>query len=414
MASFMSWIPTASGYLSFRFIGESDFPTRCVYARSITESEGTLIGYQKRILNDALLPAFVLRKLTGQETRFWFLCLASWKRKKPDASLQGTIVFFPRSTWKYRVEAIIRNLLATAKNDSYSALVNKIVPCLTLAMCYSNFTLKRNGEVKFEWVGKSGIECNENEQHQIVAQHYFFLRDITHKHQHHAPTTDTIIDVYQCSNSSKSESLNWRRKVLSSLYRSAISLRRHTPELGSAAGILVYARKFVDICRDKFPAFYSKLDLDNLVRSIDVEGKTRAERHDKERQRKSAWLTVTFSVFAIFISFIALLQLKPNAFEDVAPSLFLVEAGKFVLQYPIIVLAVLGLTLGFTPLVGSLHSLHKSGSYLLRLLQPLKKQPVVVLGVGIGAALAYLSIKLALLVGKIELLIANFVVMFWE
>jgi hypothetical protein len=86
--------------------------------------------------------------------------------------------------------------------------------------------------------------------HYLASQAFFFLKDITHRHQHHEPARDTIVDLYHWINNDET---CWQRATYYSLIRSIIAQKRQKlgPTVGSALGILAYAGSFKRLVHDQ-------------------------------------------------------------------------------------------------------------------------------------------------------------------
>jgi hypothetical protein len=80
----------------------------------------------------------------------------------------------------------------------------------------------------------------------VLDQCYFFLRDIAHRHQHHAPSSDTILILQRRD----SEGVRWRRNIIFSLHHYIIRAKRFadTRSLYQSSGVLAYCKSFRAIC----------------------------------------------------------------------------------------------------------------------------------------------------------------------
>jgi hypothetical protein len=47
-------------------------------------------------------------------------------------------------------------------------------------------------------------------EHILTAQLFFFLRDIGHRHQHHDPNTDTVVDLWK---DNPNDPFDWNQSV---------------------------------------------------------------------------------------------------------------------------------------------------------------------------------------------------------
>jgi hypothetical protein len=150
----------------------------------------------------------------------------------------------------------------------------------------------------------------------IAAQFYYFLRDISHTHQHHHQDTDTILSVYKSIND-----IDWRKNVLFSLYNHIIARKRTTSlaDCIGALGILAYARAFYQSSRNRlvarnvwatseanFPSFLDELLVDSInatIKSLESQDRIEYERRQTAWHKKIGWLGVFIAVMALLYEF---------------------------------------------------------------------------------------------------------------
>jgi hypothetical protein len=150
----------------------------------------------------------------------------------------------------------------------------------------------------------------------IAAQFYYFLRDITHTHQHHHQSTDTILSVYKSAND-----IDWRKNVLFSLYNHIIARKRTTSlsESIDALGILAYARAFYQSSQNKltarnlwtahranFPTFLDERLTESInaaVRRLENQDRAKYERRQALWHKKINWLGIFIAVSALLYEF---------------------------------------------------------------------------------------------------------------
>lgn len=129
----------------------------------------------------------------------------------------------------------------------------------------------RDGKTELSFIEDGRLSCDVEGRN--ASQAFFFLRDITHLHKHHAPTSDTILDV-----TSLDDGLDaWKRETLYSLYRWVIHRKRDQSldELLNCKGVLAYARAFEEThCSkgDEEPEFYlsGRRKVPLLVRGVNL------------------------------------------------------------------------------------------------------------------------------------------------
>ncbi|MFA6019365.1 MAG: hypothetical protein WC722_03820 [Rhodospirillales bacterium] len=120
------------------------------------------------------------------------------------------------------------------------------------------FYLKRCGEVYFSFpkfknplLERNSINYAESKGYDfrkwVANQSYFFLRDISHTHQHHSPTSDTIIILQERNNGG----LKWRKNIIYSLQYYIIRTKRQAEKLAlvRAEGIFAYYLSYFYICQ---------------------------------------------------------------------------------------------------------------------------------------------------------------------
>ena len=150
----------------------------------------------------------------------------------------------------------------------------------------------------------------------IAAQFYYFLRDISHTHQHHHRNTDTILSAYKSTND-----INWRKNVLFSLYNHIIARKRTASlsECVDALGILAYARAFYQSSRNRlvarnlwaaneanFPTFLDEPLTESInaaIRQLENQDRAKYERRQALWHRKIGWLGVLIAVMTLLYEF---------------------------------------------------------------------------------------------------------------
>jgi len=212
--------------------------------------------------------------------------------------------------------------------EDYVAARHKRVGRLVTDEClaFASFTLQRNGELELSSVhiaedARSGVEDVD----VLASQLFFFLKDITHKHQHHHDSTDTIIGLYHAT-----DDLTWRRKVLFALYYQITDLRRWKDErrYGNALGMLAYAKAFVVASETKgpLPFFFNDGIEASLHAAQDNERSNNAEiskRSDSERNLIIFFIGTSLSLLGLAIAF-------EDKFQDASPSSSFIRIVRYV------------------------------------------------------------------------------------
>jgi hypothetical protein len=337
-ATFSGWIPTVSGALSFSTFGDVSHPPRAKRANRSDGNTRYLICYRAKDCSDVLLPVRsllgpILLRLRG---KLRFLCVASAPIGETGTQdvLRGQVfIFDDRKIWrehvlprvaeaqtkltkfKYGVDGVD---LATYFGARFQTLLDELP---TYSAFNASFTVTRTGMAELivpdPMVVRSGAPRLPTEEpkrrhvtHLIAAQLFFFLRDIGHRHQHHDPNTDTIVDLYDTTNK---DPFDWKLQTLFALYRKVISYKR-IRERGSysaSLGVVAYANTFRALIEDgiskidaqKLPKFYSE-NVVASVRAIDAEmERTQEEKigdQDVTRELILAALAIVIAVVGVF------------------------------------------------------------------------------------------------------------------
>lgn len=137
----------------------------------------------------------------------------------------------------------------------------------------------------------------------IADQAYFFVRDISHQHQHHDEAVDTILILQK---NSDGDDVAWRRNIIFSLHFYIISSRRtrSARALMQTVGVLAYCRSFTAICRmrlaDRFaeiPSFQEEALKDSLNAAIE-EHKYLEELDNQQEARVTNFRVMTLAIIA--------------------------------------------------------------------------------------------------------------------
>ncbi|MEQ8345827.1 MAG: hypothetical protein RIB84_24530 [Sneathiellaceae bacterium] len=259
---YRSWIPNVTGNLSFSVFGTTQNPTRAITQNSVCGSRRYLICFQRRNLRDDIFHGWKDLPFGEVKGSHWFLVVAhgTSKREADDiGALEGRMYFFiDRRTWKPFREPIkvfqdtLRRKSQDPRRVDFSNDYMKIfemLDCEKVPFVY--FYLDRSGTCSIHCdpdVSRLHAllpELPDTENYRSIldnycAQHFFFLRDIGHRHQHHADRTDTIVNLVKCC---ENDDLSWRREVLFSIYRKIITLKRQPSSdiYNRSIGMLAYA-----------------------------------------------------------------------------------------------------------------------------------------------------------------------------
>jgi len=217
---YAGWVPTANGRLSFRHIGESRYPRDTTYANIGTNARRLILAYQHRNLSDALFRA-ITHYLCDIDDNFYFV-LAAVSDGTPSAAeeIYGAIyIFKSKEDWKSKAQIAIRGYIETLNDVRLSlssmrdeiaerALADGTSLLQNTADISVKFIVHRTGEIfvakplfsdsELEYASTDyAVQWGHDMPKWIADQSYFFFRDVSHQHQHHAPSSDTILLLQQ-------------------------------------------------------------------------------------------------------------------------------------------------------------------------------------------------------------------------
>lgn len=361
LQQFQGWVPTVAGNLSFSAFGDSTFPTPAITANVTDQTTRFIISYQSRHCGDYIAPIF--RDFVGKfffkvSGTFRFLCIAKAESSGPNRQEQirgRLLIFHDKRVWRKSVEPLIKESQASlerfrdqpmgAELSTYFAhrFQRLMTEVPSDSSIWADFTLERTGVLKItsDLDQKKSVNAPKFPQdrnrrnrlfHAVIEQLYYFLRDIGHRHQHHHPTTDTIIGVHKSEDETE-----WRLATLFSMYRKIIQYKRkpEKKEFFNSLGVLAYAKTFRQICeRDlpeedfkRFPDYYDQ----NMEQSI--EGiQSKIQNHLARRQVISDAIRNTIiGIAGLIISLAAITSLVDKK-PELDPHPMLMFTTKFVIN----------------------------------------------------------------------------------
>lgn len=245
MAEFCGWVPTITGHLSFSTIGLGRNPRKLFKRFMSVGGQRYTVVCQKRRISDSLFGPLgdFINYLGGREGYSVYTFIGECSSADGYDLLQGPCIELTLN--EYRQLKPHFSELSTAQPDVFDEVFRKFAMEVASrgssrlgAVCA--VSLVRSGQITI-MVDDDEIQ-SANQQKLIASQAYFFMRDISHLHQHHAPTTDTILDVTPLADGTDA----WKRETLYSLYRWVIQQKRAKSEAAflGAQGVLAYAKAF--------------------------------------------------------------------------------------------------------------------------------------------------------------------------
>lgn len=294
---YIGWVPTVTGHLSFTTIGSGSFPAVC----SRKDVDGTFFILQRRDLLDVLVPyaegsevASYFRELLanlviGISGRFWFVLSA--KPSTDGDRCSGQILMIPAANNRNKISKI-RDWF---KSDNQAGAEDLLRACESVARYSADFELERAGKAEIR--PKPDLGTMGEELRLLLAnQAFFFLKDISHVHQHHHRTHDAITEVTEFLDSQPDDL--WVPQTQFSLYRAIIRYKRFKNEkaLFRASGILAYAQSF-DKAYGGSNTPAKRFHIEELERSLAV---SREEIRHFDQKRLSVIETFRSFFFAAF------------------------------------------------------------------------------------------------------------------
>ncbi|MBF0156735.1 MAG: hypothetical protein HQL57_06075 [Magnetococcales bacterium] len=362
--------------MSYQDIGGVRHPSRPVVANVTDRQYRRIVVYQKRWLldnplinvlpnNPLLLPVkdFLARRFRKATGLFWILCIAQHQRtippNAPTNPMIGKLYLFDRKGWKGKVETAVRGMqdrLIDGNNNQEKNLEADPADidglCRRSADVCADFLMERDGTVTLQ-LPENGICVPTDVPDRVVAQLYFFLKDISHEHLHHTPTTDTLTELYPIGtknggdNTEDTNDNEWRYRTLARLLRKVFRYSREArpSSYDDAVGILAFAKTFRHISakalreqgneEEKISEILPQLQIDDLERSIQANKEARASRLQHVREHLDSIKTSLFFIVGTVIGCAGLIQVAKYEFVGVNISWFLIAITKFLLEYPV-------------------------------------------------------------------------------
>lgn len=370
---YAGWIPTVIGRLSFMLIGSGNYPTRCLKK----EEKGRFVVVQRRDLLDVTLP-FVENSGTsgffreiysktfyGNSGRFFFAMIGTVERDGKACNGRVYLISVARN------HQVCNGLRAWCLgSQDFSAWDENMEKQIREVSSYvMNYDLDRGGYIKLYADENVDQELSENLQKQLANQVFFFIKDVSHVHQHHDATHDAITEPTKIEDEADQE--KWIVQTKSTLSRAIIRYKRSRNEkqLFRAPGILAYLKSFQTSYGLQDSEGIS-IDLDALEKSLRATIEELKYYEMKKTSRIQFVFNIFFGVFGFFvsISFIARLgDLGPIIVDEKIEYFTLLVAN-----YPL-------LTVAFTVLIAILgavlthrieaENLHKTTRWLMITLQ---------------------------------------------
>lgn len=327
---FVAWVPTAGGRLSFSVIGNTDFPSRAVTRNCANDEERFIVSFQRRKFVDSAAPLILkkfVQKIFNQNGDFWFVFVGSGSNCSTTTaqSIEGAIYIFSGKDISRRVVVpCLKEFQSKLKNDCSRSTFDKCSKDFEsrveeyFVVCF-DFQMDRDGVTRLKYRKLSGDypdtklqelrqkidhEAGNNRKLMLASQAYFFIKDITHVHQHHGRRSDALINVHYSS----IDSADWYSKTLRVLYKRVLEYKRNKDRRVnvSSLGIMAYLDSFIRIAqsrlsaeeRDKLPLKYN----DNLVASISASDEAKQADFELRRRFVDSFKTWLLGGFGLVVA----------------------------------------------------------------------------------------------------------------
>lgn len=248
---YAGWVPTVIGRLAFAMIGCGSHPSRCWKK----EDDERFVVMQCRNLVDLLVPfatksetggfvrEFASNIFTGRSGRFTFVMNAAVANQ--DEYCAGCVYVVPtarKRKMRNRLRAWIRQ---EGRRNSWKHELEEII--LDDSIYIADFVLDRGGHVKIQTRSHHPEHSNSNVLYCLANQVFFFLKDITHVHQHHDSSHDAITELTIIRDNSDNK--DWVRQTQKALFQAIIRYKRFRNEkaLLRSSGILAYLKSFQEL-----------------------------------------------------------------------------------------------------------------------------------------------------------------------
>jgi hypothetical protein len=429
--NFKGWVPTVTGRLSFSLIRGNEEGYNCNLNTNINRF---VIGTSKRYLSDSVLPKFIIRHLLNHEPDYWFVCLASSGNDPANSSdsLEGKIFIFDNKLRWQQINAFIKNkvdLLEKSSDDDLNTIFNRIVTesdehLLNQSLSACDFVLKRNGITELR-ISQDILEKTSPEAPKIsvnskgeleniknrCAQMFFFLKDLTHIHQHHASSMDTLVTVYPVIDN---KDCRWKSETLRVLQRKILEYKRlisrdsnggvHSIR-DSALGTLSYMKSFIQICDDednKKPEPLWNIEfLESSILAAQESQKNKLQAQIRAVEVSQNWFLGLLSLIFSFVGIGALIGTftKIEEIKKIDAHWIYTDIISFVLEKPIAVLTLLIFCVVFIYIKVNFVNIKRNYTIrnFIRALQVFKQKNSVILIFGLSGlniCIVYLLLKL--------------------
>jgi hypothetical protein len=278
--TFVGWVPTVLGRLSWTKIGAEDqrgrvdrlprgenqtfvvrqtrklgdglFPSRQEFARRskafffglFASSEARSVAYQISKKFNFYLVAN--RVDDGAQLRGWIACVTA--KNDPFRKDFDHATASPRDCPQY-AEKLHETLLDFVSDHNNRVMAQDNIRYRSKSIRLVKFELKRNGITRITPIPSPSPDAKLRvEEYKLVAQQcFYFLKDMGHIHQHHSVSSECQFLLHPENGVNRS----WESEILKDLQRAVITARRERDDvnaLHNSVGISQYAQTFASLC----------------------------------------------------------------------------------------------------------------------------------------------------------------------
>lgn len=255
---YCGWIPCITGRLSFSVIGRFQNNIERIYTRDTDNVN--LFCQEHRNPRDGIFErkkrlSFLSSILSNKIEDLKFIFVATGRA--------GASGFFRKVKGKVFIILGARQEI----NFSERFLSKNGIFCTDVTIERNGRCYFKNGKVFNNVRWNDGSSVDEVVEY-LTSQAFMYLRDVFHRHRHHSPTTDTIIDIYPANGPS------WQKKIIFDLTRYIIKYasRNSSGSYENAMGTLAYLKAFREtIGVGQQNNIFSDSNLDTINSSLTIE-----------------------------------------------------------------------------------------------------------------------------------------------
>ncbi|MEL6583003.1 MAG: hypothetical protein AAFQ36_04155 [Pseudomonadota bacterium] len=319
---FRGWVPTVAGRLSFSHV-QSINVSRPDYTINDLLSGGIYCSiFAKKNESDSLQGFWtpirrLWDKLTGKNgnAEFLFILTSSEDLER----LKGVILRTYAADTSVELKRLFHATRAIQTSKAPASQVRRLLHKEVTDFLSANSENKklhfgfvklfRNGAFHITLPRKRYLAERADDAPRIASSFYRMVRDSTHTHQHHAKTTDTVLNVFEVRTAEPINS--WRAEVMYQMMRYAIFSRRSRTSfsLQNSKGVIAYAQSFETLFGlDLFGRrTISKYNFEQITQSLDaafVSKKTYTDSIPSWVTLASLWLALVGFLSFAFRTFI--------------------------------------------------------------------------------------------------------------